>query len=148
MATEYTEQQVIQAGKDLVDLLLNVAKSNNNLTGFIKEYLIQLTSNNGIYKRQQENEWYLQNGDEIQLSTNGPKLGFIIPEGRDRADQDSADCWNQHGQKQQYSGSIHTQALLWFVIRDRRQASACYPSVFSPVWIISAIRLKEKPIAN
>jgi hypothetical protein len=27
-------------------------------------------------------EWYLQNGDEIQLSVNGPKLGFIIP--RDR----------------------------------------------------------------
>ena len=40
MAAKYTEQQVIQAGKDLVDLLLNVAKSNNNLTGFIKEYLI------------------------------------------------------------------------------------------------------------
>ena len=54
MATEYTQEQVIQAGKDLVDLLLNVAKSNNNLTGFIKEYLIQLTSNNGIYRRQQE----------------------------------------------------------------------------------------------
>lgn len=28
------------------------------------------------------NEWYLQNGDEIQLSVNGPKLGFIIPSGR------------------------------------------------------------------
>ena len=54
MATEYTQEQVIQAGKDLVNLLLNVAKSNNNLTGFIKEYLIQLTSNNGIYKKQQE----------------------------------------------------------------------------------------------
>ena len=26
-------------------------------------------------------EWYLQNGDEIQLSINGPKLGFIIPTG-------------------------------------------------------------------
>ena len=26
-------------------------------------------------------EWYLQNGDEIQLSANGPKLGFIIPGG-------------------------------------------------------------------
>ncbi|MDR0698437.1 MAG: FHA domain-containing protein [Tannerella sp.] len=24
-------------------------------------------------------EWYLQSGDEIQLSVNGPKLGFIIP---------------------------------------------------------------------
>ena len=29
-------------------------ESNNNLTGFIKEYLIELTSNNGIYKKQQE----------------------------------------------------------------------------------------------
>lgn len=27
-------------------------------------------------------EWYLQNGDEIQLSINGPKLGFIVPTGR------------------------------------------------------------------
>lgn len=27
------------------------------------------------------NEWYLQNGDEIQLSVNGPKLGFIVPTG-------------------------------------------------------------------
>ena len=54
MAQEYTQKQVIQAGKDLVDLLLNLAKSNNNLTGFIKEYLIHLTSNNGIYQQQQE----------------------------------------------------------------------------------------------
>lgn len=28
-----------------------------------------------------DKEWYLQSGDEIQLSTNGPKLGFIIPSG-------------------------------------------------------------------
>lgn len=28
-----------------------------------------------------QNEWYLQNGDEIQLSLNGPKLGFIVPTG-------------------------------------------------------------------
>jgi len=26
-------------------------------------------------------EWYLQNGDEIQLSVNGPRLGFIVPTG-------------------------------------------------------------------
>jgi pSer/pThr/pTyr-binding forkhead associated (FHA) protein len=26
-------------------------------------------------------EWYLQSGDEIQLSVGGPKLGFIIPSG-------------------------------------------------------------------
>ena len=28
-----------------------------------------------------QHEWYLQNGDEIQLSENGPRLGFIIPQG-------------------------------------------------------------------
>jgi len=26
-------------------------------------------------------EWYLQNGDEIQLSVGGPRLGFIVPSG-------------------------------------------------------------------
>ena len=26
-------------------------------------------------------EWYLQNGDEIQLSIGGPRLGFIVPAG-------------------------------------------------------------------
>ena len=26
-----------------------------------------------------KNEWYLQSGDEIQLSPGGPKLGFIVP---------------------------------------------------------------------
>lgn len=26
-------------------------------------------------------EWYLQNGDEIQLSSNGPRMGFIVPQG-------------------------------------------------------------------
>lgn len=26
-----------------------------------------------------KNEWYLQSGDEIQLSVGGPKLGFIVP---------------------------------------------------------------------
>jgi hypothetical protein len=29
-----------------------------------------------------EGERYLQNGDEIQLSSGGPKLGFIIPQGK------------------------------------------------------------------
>jgi len=27
-------------------------------------------------------EWYLQNGDEIQLSVRGPRLGFIVPTGK------------------------------------------------------------------
>ena len=45
--------------------------------------LVQLSKTNSTYLNgiKVTNEWYLQNGDEIQLSTNGPKLGFIIPEG-------------------------------------------------------------------
>lgn len=46
--------------------------------------LVQLSHTNSTYLngRKVQNEWYLQSGDEIQLSTNGPKLGFIIPEGK------------------------------------------------------------------
>lgn len=45
--------------------------------------LVQLSQTNSTYLngRKIENEWYLQNGDEIQLSTNGPKLGFIADSG-------------------------------------------------------------------
>ena len=45
--------------------------------------LIQLSQTNTTFLngRPVNNEWYLQNGDEIQLSVNGPKLGFIIPSG-------------------------------------------------------------------
>ncbi|HIZ87630.1 MAG TPA: FHA domain-containing protein [Candidatus Coprenecus pullistercoris] len=46
--------------------------------------LVQLSQTNSTYLNGHKvhTEWYLQNGDEIQLSTNGPKLGFIIPEGK------------------------------------------------------------------
>lgn len=45
--------------------------------------LIQLSQTNTtlLNGRPVKSEWYLQNGDEIQLSVNGPKLGFIIPTG-------------------------------------------------------------------
>lgn len=45
--------------------------------------LVQLSKTNStlLNGRKVEKEWYLQNGDEIQLSVNGPKLGFIIPAG-------------------------------------------------------------------
>lgn len=45
--------------------------------------LIQLSQTNTTFLngRPIKSEWYLQNGDEIQLSVNGPKLGFIIPTG-------------------------------------------------------------------
>ena len=45
--------------------------------------LVQLSSTNKTLLNgvPVEKEWFLQNGDEIQLSVNGPKLGFIIPQG-------------------------------------------------------------------
>lgn len=45
--------------------------------------LVQLSSTNPtlLNGKPIKTEWYLQNGDEIQLSSNGPKLGFIIPTG-------------------------------------------------------------------
>lgn len=45
--------------------------------------LVQLSKTNSTYLngRKVTKEWYLQSGDEIQLSTNGPKLGFIVPQG-------------------------------------------------------------------
>ena len=45
--------------------------------------LVQLSHTNKTFLNGHpvEKEWYLQNGDEIQLSVNGPKLGFIIPSG-------------------------------------------------------------------
>lgn len=46
--------------------------------------LVQLSKTNKTFLngRPVKDEWYLQNGDEIQLSVNGPKLGFIIPTGK------------------------------------------------------------------
>jgi V8-like Glu-specific endopeptidase len=54
-----------------------IVKSGNNWK------LVQLSQTNSTFLngRKIEKEWYLQNGDEIQLSVNGPKLGFIIPTG-------------------------------------------------------------------
>lgn len=46
--------------------------------------LVQLSTTNSTFLngRPIKTEWYLQSGDEIQLSVNGPKLGFIIPTGK------------------------------------------------------------------
>ena len=45
--------------------------------------LVQLSQTNSTFLngKQVMKEWYLQNGDEIQLSVNGPKLGFNVPAG-------------------------------------------------------------------
>lgn len=48
--------------------------------------LVQLSQTNSTFLNGHKvtDEWYLQNGDEIQLSVNGPKLGFIIPNAEDK----------------------------------------------------------------
>ncbi|MDR2497403.1 MAG: FHA domain-containing protein [Tannerellaceae bacterium] len=45
--------------------------------------LIHLSKVNQTFVNGQEvkDQWYLENGDEIQLSSNGPRLGFILPQG-------------------------------------------------------------------
>jgi hypothetical protein len=45
--------------------------------------LIQLSETNTTFLNGQrvQKEWYLRNGDEIQLSADGPRLGFLIPAG-------------------------------------------------------------------
>ncbi len=45
--------------------------------------LVQLSTTNTTFLngRAIDTEWYLQNGDEIQLAVGGPRLGFIVPEG-------------------------------------------------------------------
>jgi pSer/pThr/pTyr-binding forkhead associated (FHA) protein len=54
-----------------------IMKDGNNWT------LVQLSKTNTTYLNGTpvKDRWYLQNGDEIQLSKNGPKLGFIVPQG-------------------------------------------------------------------
>lgn len=46
--------------------------------------LVQLSQTNTTFLNGQPvaTEWYLQNGDEIQLSAGGPRVGFIVPAGK------------------------------------------------------------------
>jgi hypothetical protein len=55
-----------------------IVKNGENYT------LVPLSSTNTTFLngRPVQKEWYLQSGDEIQLSVNGPKMGFIIPQGK------------------------------------------------------------------
>lgn len=46
--------------------------------------LIQLSQTNSTFLNGKPvtTEWYLENGDEIQLSAGGPRMGFIVPAGK------------------------------------------------------------------
>lgn len=52
-----------------------ITRENNNWI------LKQLSTTNPTFinGRPLKNQWFLQNGDEIQLSSEGPKIGFLIP---------------------------------------------------------------------
>lgn len=46
--------------------------------------LVQLSQTNStlLNGRKIDTQWYLESGDEIQLAVGGPRLGFIVPEGK------------------------------------------------------------------
>ena len=54
MNQTYTREEVISTGKEMIEFLLNVSNSANNISGFLKEYIGRLTSEDGIYSRQEE----------------------------------------------------------------------------------------------
>lgn len=53
MENNYTTAQVLTAGKDLVAMLIEKCNAANNISGFLKEYLSNLTDDEGIYRQQQ-----------------------------------------------------------------------------------------------
>lgn len=54
MNQTYTREEVISTGKEMIEFLLDVSNSANNISGFLKEYIGRLTSEDGIYSRQEE----------------------------------------------------------------------------------------------
>ncbi|MBQ4237399.1 MAG: hypothetical protein II716_11250 [Treponema sp.] len=54
MNQTYTREDVIRTGKEMIEFLLNVSNSANNISGFLKDYIGRLTSEDGIYSRQDE----------------------------------------------------------------------------------------------
>jgi methyl-accepting chemotaxis protein len=54
MNQTYSREEVIRTGKEMIEFLLEVSNSANNISGFLKEYIGRLTSEDGIYSRQEE----------------------------------------------------------------------------------------------
>lgn len=54
MEHTYTSEELIQTGKDLVGFLIEICNTANNINGFLKKYISLLTSEDGIYRRQEE----------------------------------------------------------------------------------------------
>ena len=53
MEATYTKEQLLGVGKDLVSALIENCNSTSNISGFLKEYIAQLTSDDGIYQKLQ-----------------------------------------------------------------------------------------------
>lgn len=50
---EYTEQQLSKAQQDMVEYLIHLCNTSSNISGFLKDYIIKLTADDGIYSKQQ-----------------------------------------------------------------------------------------------
>ena len=53
MQTTYTKEELLRAGTDIVDVLIDNCNSTSNISGFLKEYIAQLSSDDGIYQKLQ-----------------------------------------------------------------------------------------------
>ena len=53
MEQAYTKDELLKAGKTLVNILIEKCNTTNNISGFLKEYIGQLTSSEGIYQKLQ-----------------------------------------------------------------------------------------------
>lgn len=54
MNEKYSYEQVLKAGSELVEYLLQFCNTSNNTSGFLKEYLDNLMAEDGIFKHQME----------------------------------------------------------------------------------------------
>ncbi len=60
-------------------------------------------------------EWYLQNGDEIQLSSNGPRIGFIVPQG-DRSMIKNINCTERFSLFRQHALKPYKHMMVWMSV--------------------------------
>lgn len=60
-------------------------------------------------------EWYLQNGDEIQLSSNGPRMGFIVPQG-DRSMIKNINFTERFSLFRQQALKPYKQMMVWMSV--------------------------------
>lgn len=54
MEAKYTSSQIIRTGKELTSVLIELCNSSNNIGAFIREYLQELNSEHGSYRKESE----------------------------------------------------------------------------------------------